>query len=362
MSVNVLPSAARRRLVGAARWLTTPLLPDDYLGHVNPLWSTGAPRGRVEAVLPETADSATVWIRPGVGWVAHRPGQYVRVGVEVDGVRHWRTYSLTSVPARADGRIAITVKVVSDGLVSTHLVRRVARGTIVRLAPPAGEYVLPDPLPSRLLFVTAGSGITPVMGMLRDLVARDALPDVALVHIAPTRDAVIFGAELRRLARRHAGLCLHEHHDAVEGRFDPSILDAICADWRERPAWACGPAGLLDALTDHWVTSGDPERLRLERFRPVVAAAGAVGAGGRVRFSVSGREVDADGATPLLVVGEEAGALLPSGCRMGICHSCVGRLRCGAVRDLRTGELRDGEGELVRTCVSAAAGPVEIEL
>jgi stearoyl-CoA 9-desaturase NADPH oxidoreductase len=81
-----------------------------------------------------------------------------------------------------------------------------------------------------------------------------------------------------------------------------------------------------------------------------------------VRFSVSGREVDADGATPLLVVGEQAGALLPSGCRMGICHSCVGRLRSGAVRDLRTGELRDSEGELVRTCVSAAAGPVEIEL
>jgi ferredoxin-NADP reductase len=133
------------------------LLLDDYLGYVSPLWSTRAPRGRVEAVLRETADSATLWIRPGLDWVAHRPGQYVGVGVEVDGVRHWRTYSLTSVPARADGRIAITVKVVPDGLVSTHLVRRVARGTIVRLAPPAGEYVLPDPPPSRLLFVTAGA-------------------------------------------------------------------------------------------------------------------------------------------------------------------------------------------------------------
>jgi ferredoxin-NADP reductase len=124
------------------------LLPDDYLGYVNPLWSTRAPRGRVEAVLPETADSATVWIRPGLDWVAHRPGQYVRVGVAVDGVRHWRTYSLTSVPKRGDGRIAITVKVVPGGLVSPHLVRRVARGTIVRLAPPGGEYVLPDPLPA----------------------------------------------------------------------------------------------------------------------------------------------------------------------------------------------------------------------
>jgi ferredoxin-NADP reductase len=222
--------------------------------------------------------------------------------------------------------------------------------------------VLPDPLPPRLLFVTAGSGITPVMGMLRDLVDRDALPDAVLVHVAPAPADVIFGAELRRLAGRDAGFVLHEHHDVHDGRFDPSRLGALCPDWRERPTWACGPTGLLDALTDHWAREGEPERLHLERFRPVVPAAGAIGEGGRVRFIASAREVDADGATPLLVAGEQAGALLPSGCRMGICHTCVGRLRSGAVRDLRTGELHDSEGELVRTCVSAAAGPVEIDL
>jgi hypothetical protein len=100
-----------------ATCLTTPLVPDDYLGYVRPLW---CPRGRVEAVVPETADSATLWIRPGLGWGPHRPGQYVRVGVDVDGIRHWRTYSLTSVPGRRDGRIAITVKVVPGGVVSTY--------------------------------------------------------------------------------------------------------------------------------------------------------------------------------------------------------------------------------------------------
>ena len=362
LDASVLGGLARRRVVSATRWLTTPLVPDDYLGYVMPLWCTREPRGRVDAVIPETADSATVWIRPAMDWVAHRPGQYVRVGVDVDGVRHWRTYSLTSVPGRRDGRIAITVKVVPGGVVSTQLARHTAPGTIVRLAPPAGEYVLPDPVPPRLLFVTAGSGITPVMGMLRELVARGALPEVVLIHVAPRSEDVIFGAELRRLARRHAGLHLLEHHDAVVGRFRPARLDAVCPDWRERPTWACGPTGLLDALTDHWAAHGDAEQLHLERFRPVVAAAGVTGDGGRVRFSRSGREFDADGTTPLLVAGEAAGALLPNGCRMGICHTCVGHLRAGAVRDLRTGELHETEGELVRTCVSAAAGPVEIEL
>jgi stearoyl-CoA 9-desaturase NADPH oxidoreductase len=354
-----LAGSARRRVLAAARGLTTPLVPDDYLAYVKPLWCTREPRGRVEAVAPETADSVTVWIRPPLDWVAHRPGQYVRVGVDVDGVRHWRTYSLTSIPG--ERRIAITVKAVAGGVVSTQLVRHTKAGTIVRLTPPAGDYVLPEPAPARLLFVTAGSGITPVMGMLRALAAQGTLRDVTLVHIAPRPCEVIFGAELRGLARR-GELRLHEHHDVTDGRFEAGRLDGLCRDWRERSAWACGPAGLLDSLARHWDVYGDGAQLHVERFRPVVAADGAAGAGGRVRFSRSGREVEADGSTPLLVAGESAGALLPSGCRMGICQTCVGRLRSGAVRDLRTGALHSDEGELVRTCVSAAAGPVEIEL
>src|SRR4051794_36357026 len=87
-------------LLGAAATLTHPLLPDDYLGYVNPLWSRREPRGVVDAVLPETRDAATIWLRTPIGFPAHVPGQYVRVGVDVAGVRHWRTYSLTSLPGR----------------------------------------------------------------------------------------------------------------------------------------------------------------------------------------------------------------------------------------------------------------------
>ena len=183
------------RLLDAAAVLTTPLLPDDYLGQLNPLWSTREPRGRVEAVVAETRDCVTLWLRPGRGWPAHVPGQYVRVGVDVDGVRHWRTYSLTSLPRRRDGRIAITVKRIPGGLVSQHLVSQARRGMLVRLAPPTGEFVLPDAVEHPLLFVTAGSGVTPVMGMLRALAHRPGgLPDVAHVHVAPSPD----GHDLRR--------------------------------------------------------------------------------------------------------------------------------------------------------------------
>jgi ferredoxin-NADP reductase len=380
-----LRPAVLRRLAGVAQWLTTPLLPDDYLALLNPLWSAQELRGRVETVRSETADAATLVIRPGRDWVPHRPGQWVRIGIDIEGVRHWRTYSLSSSPERPDGRITITVKAVPDGFVSDHLVRRTAPGTIVGLARPEGEFVLPEPPPSRLLFLTAGSGITPVRAMLHSLLTgaaaggtprpgdagisprgtasrrndnRREMPDVVLVHSAPTPGDVIFGDELRDLAVRFPNLRLHERHTRREGRLKPADLPGLCPDWAERAAWACGPAEMLEEAAAHW--AGLADRLHVEHFRPAVPT--ATGEGGHVRFTRSGRETDADGGTPLLTVGEEAGVLMPSGCRMGICHSCVGRLASGRVRDLRTGDVHGEEGDLVQTCVSAAAGPIEIDL
>ncbi|MEU6039772.1 ferredoxin reductase [Actinomadura sp. NPDC047616] len=357
------PSRLRGRLADAARSLTTPLLPDDYLALVNPLWSADEPRGRVERVRHEAPDAATLVIRPGRRSARpHRPGQWIRLGVDIGGVRHWRTFSLSS-PPRPDGRLAVTVKAAPHGRVSRYLVHEIPVGALVRLSPTEGDFVLPDPVPPRLLFVTAGSGITPVMAMLRDLAARDAMPDTVLLHSARTADEVIFGAELRELAARLPGLRLYERHTAVDGRLVPDPdLKALCPDWAERDAWACGPSGMLDDLAAYWRAAGVAERLRVERFQATFAASSGGGGGGRVRFAVSGVEADADGDTPLLIVGEDAGAPLPSGCRMGICRGCVGLLRSGSVRDLRTGEVHDEEGHPVQTCVSAAAGPVEIDL
>ncbi|WP_030170160.1 ferredoxin reductase [Spirillospora albida] len=358
MTTTPVPARRARRLAAAARMLTTPLLPDDYLGLINPLWSA-VPAGRVEAVRHEAPGAATLVIKPGHGWRGHRPGQWVRVGVDIGGVRHARTFSLSS-PPRRDGRITITVKATADGIVSPHLVNEIRPGAILRLDAADGDFTLPSPVPSRLLFLTAGSGITPVMAMLRHLAETGCASDIALVHSARTPGDVIFGAELRDLHHRLPGLTLHERHTSAAGRLEPSDIGDLCPDWAERDTWACGPAGLLDAISDHWEAAGAAERLRIERFR--LAPVAGSGEGGLVRFTTSDVEVEAPGDTPLLVAGEDAGALLPSGCRMGICYSCVGTLRSGKVRDLRTGEVHGEEGCTVQTCISAAAGPVEIEL
>lgn len=348
-----------------AEALASPLVPEDYLDLIDPLRTGAELRGRIVEVRPETADAVTVVIRPGRGWLGHVPGQYIRIGIDIDGVRHWRAYSLTH---RADGSpaagipagcIAITTKAIPDGKVSNHLVRATAPGTLVMLDQATGEFTLPSPAPARVLFLTAGSGITPVMGMLRNHLGE--LEDVAHVHCAPTASDVIFADELRDHAAT-GRLDLFVNLDDEHGVLHLERLDSLVPDWRERETWLCGPTGLLDAAEAHWAAAGIAERLHTERFRPTVVEPGE---GGTVTFLRAGRTVESDGSTPILDAGEEAGVLMPSGCRMGICFGCVVTMRSGAVRDLRTGEVTVVEDDAtlpVQTCINAVAGTCDLEL
>ena len=358
---NVHP--LQRRVLRFVRAFTSPLLPDDYLELINPLWSTRELRGKIEAIEPETDDAATVVIRPGYEWGGHQPGQYLRIGLDINGRRHWRAYSLTSDPWREDGCISITIKNVDEGVVSPYLVRRGRPGSIVSLGGVEGEFLLPDPLPDKLLFVSAGSGITPIMSMLRSLDRDDAIADVVHIHSARTREGVIFGDRLRDLDERHRGYRLHEQLTGEMGRVAPEHLDELVPDWREREAFLSGPGEMLDAMTEYWDAHGDCDRLHMERFQPIIGGDDVEeGEGGTIAFCKSGEEVRCDGKTPMLVAGEDAGLTLPFGCREGICHTCVGELRSGQVRDLRNGRVSGQDGEMVRTCINAPEGRVEINL
>jgi stearoyl-CoA 9-desaturase NADPH oxidoreductase len=345
---------------GLAARATTPLLPDDYLKMLNPLWSARELRGLIVDVHPETPDSATVTIKPGWGFSGkYRPGQYVGIGLRIDGRWHWRSYSLTSIPQRDNKNITITVKATPEGFLSTHLVNGVKPGTIVRLASPKGDFALPDPPPAKILFITAGSGITPVMAMLRTLRSREQRADIVHIHSAPSEDAVIFHDELRELDNANAGYRLHLQLTETQGHLDFDELDGIVSDWQDRPTWVCGPPTLLDTAEKVWRDAGCSDLLHTERF--TIAATDKGGEGGSVTFAISDKTVEIDGATTLLEAGEKVGIQMPFGCRMGICQTCVLPLEAGYVRDVRSG-TEHREGDRIQTCISTAAGDCTLKI
>ena len=349
------------RVREAGSRFTTPLHPDDYLRLLNPLWTARELRGRVERVIPETDDAATLVIRPGWGWRwDHRPGQYVGIGIQVEGRYQWRSYSISSPPRRDGRHIAITVRAMPEGLLSSHLVSGLEPGTIVRLAAPEGDFVLPDPPPERMLFLVGGSGITPVMAMLRTLDRRGTMPDVVLHYSSPTAERMIFRDELVALEERHDGLRVLRLHTDVDGMLDLADLDQLCPDWRERETYACGPGPMLDAATGHFERLDLDDRLHLER--EPLELGGDGGEGGTITFRNSGKTVDADGATTVLEAGEEAGIGMPFGCRMGICHTCTLTLVDGTVRDLRNGNEFGQPNEPVQTCITAAVGDCTFDI
>ncbi|OLL73284.1 Flavodoxin reductase (ferredoxin-NADPH reductase) family 1 [Pseudonocardia sp. Ae168_Ps1] len=178
------------------------------------------------------------------------------------------------------------------------------------------------------------------------------MPDVVLVHSARSPEDTIFGAELAALAARHRSLRVVLRHSGVTGRLDPGTVDAAVPDRAARTVYACGPAGLLDAVEEAW------DGVRAERFTPPARA--AEGTGGTV--DLGGADVEVEPGQSLLEAGEAAGRLMPSGCRMGICFGCVLPLREGRVRDLRTGEAHGEPGDLVQTCINSACGPARIDL
>ena len=295
--------ALRSQLGRVAEAASSPLVPADFLDLFAPLRRGAELRGRVVSVHPETKDAATLLIKPGADWAGHVPGQYLRIGLDVDGVRQWRAYSLTHGP-RPDGLISITVKAVPDGLVSHHLVHDFKAGTIVLLEQAQGEFVLPVG-GGKLLFVTAGSGITPVIGMLRNLFPstdsgvlrpkRSADYDIVVLHVAPSRPDSIFRRDLQALHDAGA-IRLVARYDDEHGLLDLDRLTELVPDLGARTTYGCGPSGLLDALSAHHEQAG--LTLFTEQFRTTRLA--DPGEGGTVTFATNDTVVEAAGDTPIL--------------------------------------------------------------
>jgi len=343
-----------------SRFLTALAYPrpvDDFLELVSPLWSARELRARVVRVHRETPDVTTLVLQPSRGFPAHRAGQHVALTLSIDGVRRTRVFSIASGEAPSDGTISVTVKARPGGSVTPHLVSRDLRGTVVALSRPAGTFVLPRELPARLLLLSGGSGITPVMSMLRTLDRQGHADRVTFVHWARSHADVIFAGELADLAQRRQGA---PKVHVVTGPFAADDLRALVPDHVAQDTWACGPPPFLAAIGEAYAAQGASSKLAIERFSRGPEPGNATMAG-EVTFARSRRRAAAVRGS-LLHAAESAGVPAPSGCRMGICGTCVCRKLEGTTRDARTGELSSDADVDIKLCVSGAVGPVTIDL
>ena len=338
---------------GLVDLLTGPHGVDRYTELVAPTWSLGDARARVVSVERRTPRSVTLTLAPNRAFPGFKAGQHINLTVEIDGRRKTRCYS----PASAEGAplIELTVGLHDGGLVSTYLCRQARPGMVVGLDGVAGDFVLPDARPRRILFVSGGSGITPVMSMLRTLKAENFDGQIAFVHYARSADEACYREELAATpgVRVLHGYTRSGQEGDLRGHFDGTHLAAgMCSP---DAVYVCGPPSLAAAVREHC------DNVSAESFVPPVFEVPARASGGLISFSDSQVETTDDGR-PLLKQAEAAGLSPESGCRMGICHSCTRRKTRGAVKNLITGAVSTSAEEDVQICVSVPVGDVELAL
>jgi ferredoxin-NADP reductase len=331
---------------------------DRYLELIRPDITVRDARARVLDVRHQTERSVTLTLRPNSAWSGFDAGQFIRVGVEVDGVRRTRTYSPACSERSSDGLLELTVTAHPSGLVSQHLLGRVRAGTILHLGEAQGDFVLPRPRPRRLVLISGGSGITPVLSMLRTLVDENHDGEIGFVHYARTAADWLYASEVRELAARHPNLAV-DYVATREGggHLTRRSIERVAGSLTGVHAAVCGPPSLIEAVRRVWP---DPALVLSESFTPPALKVGAT-ADGTLHFVRSGQSVTIGSGT-LLEQAEAVGLSPEFGCRMGICHTCTCRKSAGAIRDLRTGEVSGEEDEDIQLCVSVPAGDVVLEI
>jgi stearoyl-CoA 9-desaturase NADPH oxidoreductase len=339
---------------------------DGYLEQVRPTWVVSECRAKVIGAERQTPDSVTLTLRANRAWEGFEAGQFIQVAVEIDGSRRTRCYSPASV-AGPGRELEITVKSHPEGLVSNFLIESARAGMVLGLAQADGDFRLPEDRPERILLISGGSGITPVMSMLRTLCAEGHGGPITFVHYAPDPKRAIYRDELERLAGAHPNLRLVRSYTRAlgageaDGHFSRAQLAALEPDYARAETFACGPPALLDAIRETWAADGLEPRLHVESFVPPTLEPPSGVPEGSIHFAASDLRVENSGAA-LLEQAEGAGLSPDFGCRMGICHTCSCRKTAGTVRNLSTGELSSSDDEEIQICISAPVGDVAVDL
>lgn len=346
------------------RWLLAPLNDggawNRLLQRINPTWSLTETRARVVARVDESVDTMSLWLEPNRRWRGHRPGQHVLLGAEVDGVWRRRVFSL-STAARPDGLLRVTLQRQRRGGMTEWLHARAREGLVVEIGGANGAFVLPDPVPERLLMIAGGSGITPLLAMLHGMAEASSGVDIELFQLYRSSDQRLFADELSELAGRLPGLRIHPHCSGEHGRLSPQGLVSRVPDLAQRRTLLCGPEPLMADFVAAWERLGLEAKLQTECFgapRPVGDSRTDV----QVFAAESEQTFTQDAGQSLLEAAEAAGLQPKFGCRAGLCRSCLCNKRSGQTRNLLTGLVSSQPDEWVQLCVSVAESDLELSL
>ena len=337
-------------------------------------------RLQVSTVVAETPSTRTLRLVPVDGRLPpFQAGQYITLFLDIDGVRTARPYSLSSPPSQT-AYWDITVRRVPDGLVSSHLLDHTAQGTRLESSGPSGTFVFnPVIHPPALVCIAGGSGITPFMSMIREVVTRELPRHITLIYGNRSLDDVIFHEELARLAGVSPRLdylpVIEQAPDGYTGRrglIDEGLIRDAAGDISAKVFFLCGPQGLYDHVRPQLEAMGIPRRrLRREMYGapdniwqhpgwPVEVKRDA-------RFTVTlggGRTVTAPATLPLIKSLELGGREIPSLCRSGECSLCRVKLISGRVFQpagvpVRSSDRRFG---YIHACMSYPLSDLELLL
>lgn len=354
-------------LAKTLRPLVSPQVFDFWARELDSTASHGRVMARIVAKRAESSRAVTLELQANRNFQGYLPGQHVNVSVDVEGRRLTRSYSLTGVPS-PDGRLSLTVQKVEGGIVSTHLFADARVGDVVELEPAFGEMTLPDILPAKLLFLAAGSGITPLMSLTRELAARGMPVETTLIYWARRRADLCFASELRALAAREPNFrfLVALTGEAVTGAWElrgrPSaeLFEAAIPDLAERSVYACGPSGFVSGIES--LAKPVARSFQSEAFTPPVYAPVDSNATVTVMLAKSNRVLTVKTGEPLLAALEAQGVKPKYGCRMGICNTCACPKREGLSRDLKNGgDTAEPETNL-RICISSAQSDMTLDL
>ncbi len=294
---------------------------------------------KIAAVLRETADATSFVLDVPDGLAesySYRAGQFLTFRVELDGVTHARSYSMSSSPL-LDERMRVTVKRVPGGVVSNWMNDVLAPGDEIAATVPAGSFVVGGD-DGEVVAFAGGSGITPVLSIVKTVLAGSGRR-VRLLYANRDWDSVIFRRELEELSGRYADrLAVEFHHDDERGLLGPEAVRAFADGTGPGEFFVCGPEPFMDCVRKALADAGVAEaRVRFERFTPEPeSAVEPPGQAPPVRVSVRLGRQDVSGearaGSTLLQCARALGLRAPSSCESGSCATCMARVVEGSAR------------------------------